>query len=179
VYVGYSMGARLALHAALAHPDDVTALALLGVTAGIDDSDERAARVASDEALAASLERDGVDTFLERWLAMPMFAGLPRDPGALADRRRNTAAGLAASLRLAGTGTQQPRWDDLHSLTMPVLYLAGELDTKFAAMLPRLVAATGRSARSVIVPAAGHAAHLEAPEAFVAALRAWLAVVSA
>lgn len=178
VYVGYSMGARLALHAALARPDAVRALALLGVTAGIDDADERAVRVATDEVLAASLERDGVANFLQRWLALPMFAGLPDDPAALADRHRNTVAGLASSLRLAGTGAQRPRWDDLHMLTMPVLFMAGERDAKFAALLPRLVDATGPGARSVVVPGAGHAAHLEAPDAFVALLRAWLAVVS-
>ena len=174
IYVGYSMGARLALHAALSRPSEVRALALLGVTAGIEDPRERAERVAADERLAVSIERDGVDAFLRQWLALPMFAGLPDDPLALADRRRNDVAGLASSLRLAGTGTQQPLWDRLRELEMPVLVLAGERDTKFAALLPRLVASIAGSATSAVVAAAGHAAHLEAPEAFVGALRAWL-----
>src|ERR1019366_8418989 len=45
-----------------------------------------------------------------------------------ADRLTNTAGGLAASLRLAGTGTMEPLWDRLAGLTMPVLVVAGELD---------------------------------------------------
>ncbi len=36
-YVGYSMGGRVALHAALAHPAVVERLVLIGATAGIDD----------------------------------------------------------------------------------------------------------------------------------------------
>ena len=79
----------------------------------------RAARRAADDALAASLTSDGLDAFLERWVAQPMFAGLA-DPD-LDDRRRNTVDGLASSLRLAGTGTQEPLWDRLPSLAMPVL----------------------------------------------------------
>ena len=110
-YVGYSMGGRLCLHLAVARPDLVERLVLVSATAGIDDPIERAERRAADEALAASIERDGVDAFLARWVAQPLFAGLA-DPG-LDDRRRNTVAGLASSLRLAGTGTQEPLWDRL------------------------------------------------------------------
>ena len=41
-YVGYSMGGRFCLHAALARPDLVERLVLISATAGIDDADERA-----------------------------------------------------------------------------------------------------------------------------------------
>ena len=60
---------------------------------------------------ASELERDGLDPFLQRWLAQPLFADLPADAADLDDRRRNTVDGLASSLRLAGTGSQAPRWD--------------------------------------------------------------------
>ena len=87
-------------------PSGSHGLVLLGATAGIVDDGERAARRAADEALAADLERDGLEVFLERWLALPLFAGLSADAAGVDDRRRNTAAGLASSLRLAGTGAQ-------------------------------------------------------------------------
>jgi 2-succinyl-6-hydroxy-2,4-cyclohexadiene-1-carboxylate synthase len=177
-YVGYSMGGRFCLHLALAHPELVTRLVLLGATAGIDDPDERAARRAADDALAAELEREGVDAFLVRWLANPMFAGLPDDPAERAERRRNTAAGLAASLRLAGTGTQEPLWDRLGTLTMPVLVLAGERDAKFTELGHRLAGGIGAHARFATVAGAGHAAHLEQPEAFLRLVREWLAQTS-
>ena len=173
-YVGYSMGGRLALHLALARPDLVGGLVLIGATAGIEDAAERATRRAADDTLAAELERDGLDVFLERWLAQPLFASLPTEAADLEDRRRNTAAGLASSLRLAGTGTQAPLWDRLDALTMPVLVLAGERDEKFAAIGRRMADAIGASATFAVVPGAGHACHLEQPDEFLRVLRGWL-----
>jgi 2-succinyl-6-hydroxy-2,4-cyclohexadiene-1-carboxylate synthase len=168
------MGGRLALHLALGRPDLVQGLVLLGATAGIEDDSERAARRRADEALAGLLERDGLDAFLERWLAGPLFADLPAEAAGLDDRRRNTVEGLAASLRLAGTGAQAPLWRQLPNLSMPVLVLAGERDEKFAAIGRRLAATIGSNASAASIPDAGHAAHLERPDALVAALRSWL-----
>lgn len=171
-YVGYSMGGRVALHLALAQPALVTALVVLGATGGIDDDEERAARRAADEVLADRLELLGTEAFLDEWLAQPLFAGLPDDARG---GRSTDAAGLAASLRLAGAGTQAPLWDRLGELTMPVLVLAGERDDKFRALGVRLAAAIGANAEVALVPGAGHAAHLERPDAFLAVVRPWLA----
>jgi 2-succinyl-6-hydroxy-2,4-cyclohexadiene-1-carboxylate synthase len=165
-YIGYSMGGRVALHLALARPDLVERLVLLGATGGLDSEQERADRRDADEQLANDLERDGVDAFLTRWLANPLFEHLPHDQAALDDRRRNSVAGLAASLRRTGTGTQQPLWARLHALEMPVLVLAGEYDIKFRAIGERIASTMGRNCEFGVVPAAGHAAHLERPDAF-------------
>lgn len=173
IYVGYSMGGRTALHLALARPDLVSALVLLGATAGITDDSERMARCAADNELADTIERDGVAPFLDRWLAQPLFATLPTDPVDVADRRRNTAAGLAWSLRLAGTGVQASLWPRLAELSMPVLVVAGELDTKFTALGHQLVAGIGANARFAAIPNAGHAAHLEQPDAFAELVRSF------
>ncbi len=160
--LGYSLGARVALHAALDPPGSVRRLVLIGGTAGIEDAEARAARRRRDEAMADALEADGdVEAFLRRWLASPMFSGL-RDPG-LAARRENTAAGLASSLRLAGTGTQAPLWDRLSALGPPALLLAGADDLRFAAVAARMARAMPTAAFS-LVPGAGHAAHLAQPE---------------
>ncbi len=175
VYVGYSMGGRHVLRLACDRPDLVRGMVLVGATAGIDDPAERAARRAADDALADDIETVGVDTFLTRWMAQPMFARLPSNPEERADRRRNTAAGLAASLRLAGTGAQDPIWDRLGSCTVPALVLAGALDTKFVALGHRLTELLGGPAELAAVDGAGHAVHLERPDAFLGAVRAWLA----
>lgn len=174
VYVGYSMGARICLHAAVAHPDAVEGLVLVSGTAGIDDPAERAARRDADEFLARAIERDGVDVFLDRWLSQPLFASLPGSARQLEDRRRNTAVGLASSLRHAGTGTQEPLWDRLAELSMPVLLVAGALDAKFVGLAER-VHALIPGAELAVVTGAGHTVHLERPDAFVDVLTAWLA----
>jgi 2-succinyl-6-hydroxy-2,4-cyclohexadiene-1-carboxylate synthase len=170
-YIGYSMGARLALHVALEQPFVVERLVLLGGTAGLESDDERHARRVADEALADAIERDGVAAFLDRWLAQPMFASVPDDR---ADRLRNSAAGLATSLRLTGTGAQDNLWGRLQELQMPVLVMVGEDDEKFTDIGYRMVAAVGDNATFATVPNAAHAAHLEQPSSFLAVLREWL-----
>jgi 2-succinyl-6-hydroxy-2,4-cyclohexadiene-1-carboxylate synthase len=172
-YIGYSMGARVALHIAVAHPAVVYRLVLVGGTPGIEDDAERAQRRASDDALAGWLEEHGLDAFLQRWLANPMFASLPPEAAGLEERRGNTVEGLASSLRLAGTGTQAPLWDRLDALRMPVVLLAGANDTKFVEIGTRMHERIATSTFET-VPAAGHAAHLEQPEWFATRLESFL-----
>lgn len=176
VYVGYSMGGRTALHTALdpATAPLVEALVLIGATPGLESEAERAERRAADEALADSLLADGLDAFLRRWLALPLFAGLPPEDAMLPERLINRPEGLAASLRHCGTGTQRPRWGELAYITCPVLVLAGERDEKFSAIGRRMVAAIGPHARFEAVPGAGHAAHAERPEIVSALIEAFL-----
>jgi 2-succinyl-6-hydroxy-2,4-cyclohexadiene-1-carboxylate synthase len=166
-YVGYSMGGRLALHLAVERPELVERLVLVGATAGLDREDERAQRRAADEALAADLERDGLDAFLARWLANPLFATLPAGAAGVEDRKENTVEGLAASLRLTGTGTQRPLWDDLPRLVMPVLFVVGALDAKFTTLAHRMRERWGGDATVEVIAGAGHACHLEQPDAFL------------
>jgi 2-succinyl-6-hydroxy-2,4-cyclohexadiene-1-carboxylate synthase len=173
VYVGYSMGGRVALHAALAHPERVPGLVLIGATAGIDDRAERLARREADEALADRLEEIGVEAFVDEWLANPLFAGLTPATAMRDDRLRNTAEGLASSLRLAGTGTQTPLWDRLGEVRRPALVLAGEHDAKFRALGERLATALP-AADFEVVPGAGHSVQLERPGETAARIVAWL-----
>ena len=175
VYLGYSMGGRVALHAALAAPDRIRALVLIGATAGIDDAAERAARRAADEVLAAELASSGLDTFLDRWLAQPMFATLPTQAQHRAERLRNRPQGLAASLRCCGTGTQRPLWDDVAGLATPTLAIAGGEDPKFTALARRLTASIGPGATMALIPGAGHSVHLERPDETADAVLAFCA----
>jgi 2-succinyl-6-hydroxy-2,4-cyclohexadiene-1-carboxylate synthase len=163
------------LHLALQHPEAVSRLVVVSASGGIDDADERAARRASDEEIARRVERDGVDTFVRWWLERPLFATLPPGAAALGSRLGGNAAGLASSLRLAGAGSQEPLWDRLASLTMPVLVVAGALDEAYATRAVRLGAAIGANARVAILDGAGHACHLEAPDEWSAAVEPFLA----
>jgi len=174
-YLGYSMGARMVLHVALAHPDRVERLVLVSGTGGIEDASERAARIERDEELARSLERDGLDAFLERWLAQPLFASLPSSARDDAERRENTVEGLASSLRLAGTGTQDSLWDRLSTLDMPVLIVAGGRDERFTAAATRMNDAIGASSTLRVMADAGHACHREREAEFSTIVLDWLA----
>jgi len=173
VFVGYSLGGRALLHVALMYPHLVQRLVLIGATPGIADDAERALRRDSDEHLARRIESIGVDEFLAEWMAQPLFGDLHASPDDLADRHRNTAEGLAGSLRMAGTGSQGSLWARLRELNMPVLAMAGALDTKFAAIAQQLAEAVPDGSFTEIAGAA-HAAHLQQPEATLAALQRWL-----
>lgn len=163
LYCGYSMGGRVALHIAVQHPHVVRALITIGATAGILDVSERNHRRSADDDLADTIESIGTTAFIDQWLAQDMFSGLPKSDTDLAQRQSNSASGLAASLRLAGTGTQEPLWSFLHDLTMPTLFLAGANDQKFSAVADAMAHAVGREARSEHIPDSGHSAHLENP----------------
>jgi 2-succinyl-6-hydroxy-2,4-cyclohexadiene-1-carboxylate synthase len=173
-YVGYSLGGRLCLRLALDRPELVRALVLLGPSPGIADPAARAERRAADEALAASIERDGVAAFLDQWLAGPLFATLPPERAGRGDRLANTPEGLAAALRLLGAGAQAPLWDRLAGLRCPTLLVAGALDGKFAALAAEMAAAIGPTAHLELVPGAGHAVHLERPAEVAALLDGFL-----
>jgi 2-succinyl-6-hydroxy-2,4-cyclohexadiene-1-carboxylate synthase len=179
-WVGYSLGGRTALHVALVHPDKVRALVLISATAGMLSAQERAARAASDEALAARLEAGGdlgLEAFLDEWVSQPLFATLPREKAALEERRANTPSGLASSLRLCGTGQQQPLWarlGELRQRRLPVLVVTGELDRRYCEIGDRLAQGIGGTAQRITVPGAGHACHLERPEVVGPAIATWV-----
>ncbi len=174
-WVGYSMGGRFALDVALRHPESVSRLVLVSTTAGIDDPAERARRREADERLAARIESVGVESFLREWLAQPLFSTLPPEAAAVESRLGSTAEGLASSLRLAGAAEQEPAWRRLGSLSIPVLVVTGGLDAKYTAIGERLVAGIGANARLHVIAGAGHACHLERPEAFLDAVGPFLA----
>ena len=175
VYVGYSMGGRMCLRAAIDHPDRVRALVLIGATAGIENPEERAARRATDRAWAERLEAIGVAAFVHEWLAAEMFAGLPDWARFDEERRANAAEGLAGSLRCAGTGSMAPLWDRLGEVRVPVLCLTGASDERYGDLARRLIAGIGARARHVEIPGAGHAAHLERPDEVIEVVRVFLA----
>ena len=168
---GYSMGARLALGLALRNPAAVSELVLESGTAGIDDAAERARRKSDDEDLAAFIEREGMERFVERWEQHPTLASLrPFAAQLRSERLAHRRSGLASALRHLGTGVQPSYWADLPGLDLPVRLITGANDEKFSALARRMSELLPR-ATLFAIPDCGHAPHLERPQAFVEALR--------
>lgn len=178
-WIGYSLGGRVALHVALAHPAAVRTLVLEGASPGIADSVERRARAEADARLAAEIECDGLERFVDAWMAQPLFAtqaALPREVRARERARRlaGSATGYAAALRAMGTGVQESLWPRLGELRARVLLLAGALDVKYGA-IARAMASLLPDAQVAMLSGAGHAAHLERPDAWLDAVESFLA----
>ena len=177
--LGYSMGGRLGLYLVCHYPDHFGRLILESSSPGLATAAERTARRAADEALADRLEAEGVEAFVARWEALPLWAsqvGLPAEVLAAqrAERLAQRPIGLANSLRGMGTGAQPSLWDRLSGLDRPVLLVNGALDQKFvststfmAALLPQVSLET--------LPGAGHNSHLERPEGYATLIARWLA----
>jgi 2-succinyl-6-hydroxy-2,4-cyclohexadiene-1-carboxylate synthase len=165
VLVGYSLGGRLALRAALRSPESFTAVVLVGSTAGFEEGPLRVGRAEADEKLASWMEAMPIEDIVSLWERQPLFADQAdalveqQRPGRLSHDPRS----LALLLRTAGQGALEPVWHELRALELPLLAIAGARDDGYTAAAKR-IAATAPQGRAVIVEDAGHAAHLQQPQ---------------
>ena len=177
--LGYSMGGRLALYLALRFPERLRSLILESASPGLADPGERAQRCRRDQALAGRIEAEGVTAFVDYWERLPLWdsqSKLPADILAAQRRQRlrNSALGLANSLRGMGTGAQPNLWPELPALQLPSLLLAGEADDKFR-RINQEMAARMPQVQLRLIPDAGHNTHLENPPAFCREVSSFLA----
>jgi 2-succinyl-6-hydroxy-2,4-cyclohexadiene-1-carboxylate synthase len=168
--VGYSLGARVALGLAVESSARVRRLVLESGSPGLRRRRDRGERRKQDEALAARIESDGVDAFVQSWEALPLFLGVralpPEVQQALRLRRLAAdAGGLALSLRRLGLGAQPNYWSALPRIRTPTLLLTGAKDAKFTALAHRM-AAELPVVWGHVFAGVGHAPHLEVPEAW-------------
>ncbi len=171
--LGHSMGARVALEVIRLAPERVERLAL--VSTGV-----HAIKPGEAEARHALLElghEKGADALVDRWL-LPMIAP---------DRRHDSdlIAPLRAMCVQAGVETyttqiaallNRPEVESLlPSIACPTLVLVGDEDQWSPPAQHRAIVDAIPGAQMVIVEGAGHMLPAEAPEAFVGALKLWLA----
>jgi 2-succinyl-6-hydroxy-2,4-cyclohexadiene-1-carboxylate synthase len=177
VLLGYSMGARVAL-AAAASGIPLRGLITIGGRAGIQDPEKRALRRCTDNGLADEIVERGIDWFVEHWERQPFYAsqaalGSDHLHAARLQRLGNSPHALAASLRGMGAGAQESVHDRLPLVDAPALILQGELDVRSLVYAYELVDGLA-NARLSMVPIAGHATHIEAPEITARRIRGFL-----
>lgn len=171
--VGYSLGARLALGLAAAHPERVRGVVAIGAHLGLESTALRVERQAWERELASVIEHAGLPAFVERWQALPLFEtqrarrSEPEIAARLAAQReqrlRHDPASLSRALVALGTGGMPLLVPRLRRTRTPILLLAGEHDARFVQQLQR-GAELGPHVATQIVSGAGHHVALEAPE---------------
>jgi 2-succinyl-6-hydroxy-2,4-cyclohexadiene-1-carboxylate synthase len=167
------MGARVALHIALQFPELVERLVLISGTPGIQNEAERNERRHDDELLAEYIQETGMNRFINEWIKQPMFAGLPPEFARLDERKQNDPQDIADSLRSAGTGTQEPVWEELSNLQMPVLLVVGQQDQKFVQIAEQMHDLIPNSTLAVFNDV-GHTVHLENVYEFCTRIQEWM-----
>jgi len=175
---GYSMGARLALSYTVRYSRYVSALILIGGTAGIEDRKEAERRAGADAQLAARVEREGIAEFTHYWEHLPMFSSqfqLPFELRLTIRRIRlsQRPLGIANTLRMAGTGLMAPLWEFLPELHTPTLLITGSNDVKFTEIAQRMMHVLPHG-NHVTIPNAGHAAHIENSHKVAGHIKAFL-----
>ncbi|MBK1882530.1 alpha/beta fold hydrolase [Luteolibacter pohnpeiensis] len=163
--LGYSMGGRLALHALLEKNHPWQAAVIVSAHPGLESEDERSARRTNDTQWAGRAFTSDWRQFLEAWEKQPVLAGASaRDPQAgagLVSRRQE----IARSFVDWSLGAQQPLWERLREIDVPVLWVVGERDEKFCALAERAVSLIPK-VRLAIAPEAGHRVPWAAEEWF-------------
>lgn len=172
--VGYSMGGRLALYLALNYPQHIKKLILESASPGLSASEERLARIQSDELFANRIQQNGIAAFVDEWEKLPLFASQSDEicQQLRIQRLQNNPTGLANSLRGMGTGVQPALWEKLPQLKPPTLLITGELDKKFIEIARQMHNQLPQSQHEIITQA-GHTVHLEQPDAYISLLRSF------
>lgn len=177
IWVGYSLGGRVTLEVACRYPEWVRALVLESAHPGLNDPAARQHRLAEDAARAETIRREGMAEFVSNWYAMPLFASLRAHPHILAEIQataaRNHPEAMAQAIVGLSPGVQTPWWEALPTLTLPTLWLAGELDARYVSTLTQ-AAALMPHAQAQVIPQAGHNIHAEQPSAWLAIVRPFL-----
>lgn len=173
--LAYSMGARLLLRSQFEQQWPFASLFLVGVSAGLEDAEQRKLRWQSDQQWAALLREQGLDAFLKAWLDQPLLRSQLSQSSVWGQQRLHRKhlldpEALAQSLLDFSNGSLEPVWDRLHQVRLPVHLIAGEHDLKFRALHERMQSLLS-DASCHVLPGVGHAPHLEEPGAFVSLLQ--------
>lgn len=168
VLLGYSMGARLAMHAALLAPDLFSGVVLVSGNPGLANEAERAARLKADEAWARRFDSsEDWSSLLRDWNAQAVFAG------EFLDRPESRRSAAAHALRAWSLGRQQDLAPFLSELDLPVFWIAGERDEKFA-RIARGMRFTNPLSRTWLAPSAAHRVPWESAGEFRARVEEWV-----
>ena len=174
VWIGYSMGGRVALAAAIERPARVGSMVLESASPGLESEAERVARRSSDAALAERIVRGRIEDFVAYWSELPLFDSQQRLPGKTREamrehRLRSSPEGLAGCLTGLGPGSQPSYWDRLHEIRGRTLLISGEEDPKFTSIASRMEQLMP-GASICVVAKAGHNVHLERPNEWLQAV---------
>ncbi len=176
VVCGLSMGGYAAFAMVRRHPDRLRALVLADTRAGADGAEARKRR----SALAERVRREGVAPAAEAFVPSLLGATSQARRPDLVQHVRDLILGTSQRGicdALAGLAARADSMATLREIRVPTLVVCGEEDTLTPVAEAETMVAAIPGSRLAVIPEAGHLANLENPEAFNAALRAFLSTL--
>ena len=137
--MGYSLGGRTALYASLEDQTLTKSLVLVSASPGLKSEEARRKRIEADKRWIQKLRECSDSELIDLWYGQAVFSlsHLKRD--ALLDRIRKTKRDeLIKSLQHMGTGAMPSLWNKLNQLSMPVILITGQFDTKFEKLAQKI-----------------------------------------
>jgi pimeloyl-ACP methyl ester carboxylesterase len=170
--VGVSMGGGVALQAAVARPDLVAALVLVGSGIGGHDWSDEIVRAWEEE--EAAVERGDLDAAVEvnlrTWVDGPHRSPDEVDPAVREKVGEMQRRALELYLDGGGDATEEALVPDvgerLGEIQAPTLVLVGELDVPDMHAIATRLRRDIPGARGATIPAAAHAPTMERPDEF-------------
>ncbi|MBF0207346.1 MAG: alpha/beta fold hydrolase [Oligoflexia bacterium] len=131
IYIGYSMGGRIALN--LAENHNTKGIFLESSSPGIIDEEERRIRMQKDsELLKGVLE---FKKFLENWYELPLFSGIKTSAdykNHLEQKLRNDPQELQKAIQILSVGNHPHLWEKINNFEFPITYICGLDDQKYS-----------------------------------------------
>ncbi len=164
--IGYSMGGRIALGLAAHFPERVLGVVAIGAHPGLA-SEARGEKLLWEAAQIETLDRCGLEGFVNHWEALPLFASQASLALEVTAEQRqlrlsHEAPGIRSALAELGSGSMPDLASRLESARLPVHFVAGSLDPAYVAR-GKQAANQIPSARASVIEGAGHNVLLEAP----------------
>lgn len=182
--VGLSMGGFATLHFGLTYPDRARSLLVAGAGYGAEREQRERFR-AEATAIAARLERDGMQRFAELYAAGPTRVQFEnKDPRGFAEFKAMLAEHSAKGAAMTQLGVQKERpslFDlepQLRQLQVPTLVVTGDEDHPCLVpglFLKRVIPSAGL----LVMPNTGHTINIEEAGAFNTALQDFITLVDA
>lgn len=128
VLLGYSMGGRLGLHALIQNPKKWKAAIIISTHTGLTNTTEKQERLKNDAKLLLEFQND-FDGHLKKWDKLPIFS---KGSSFLRKKEDYTPFILKQCLHYWSLGHQENLKSSVEKLSLPILWIAGALDEKYA-----------------------------------------------
>lgn len=169
IFLGYSMGARLGMHALLENSHLFKAMVLISGNPGLKTQKEKEKRLASDHAWAERFQKEPWESLMHSWNNLPIFSATSM-PRYEKDYCRNQ---LSSALIHWSLAKQRDFSSIIQQASLPILWIVGELDEAYSNRAKTLKFSHPLS-EIRIIPSSFHRVPWEQPQEFYAVLSQFL-----